>query len=158
NEFPEQVVDVPAFVIEGTPVRQRDLLAFLEAGGYAECALWEPDAWAWRERRGLVHPVAWRREKDAWLCRTLFDELPLDHTLDWPASVSWAEADAYARWRGARLPTEAELHRAADATPAGELRAHPWGDAAPSERHGNFGFARWAPTPVGTHPAGASAW
>lgn len=158
NEYPEQVVDVPAFVVQGTPVRQRDVLAFVESGGYAERALWEPGAWAWRERRGLTHPVGWRREADTWLCRTLLDEVPLESALDWPASVSWAEADAFARWRGARLPTEAELQRAAHGTPTGTLRAHPWGDADPSARHGNFGFRRWAPTPVGTHPAGASAW
>jgi ergothioneine biosynthesis protein EgtB len=158
NEYPEHEVDVPAFVIEGTPVRQRDLMAFVEAGGYGQRTLWDPEAWAWRERRSLTHPLSWRRGPDGWHCRTLFDELPLPRVLDWPASVSGAEAMAFARWRGARLPTEAELHRAAYGTPSGALRPHPWGDAPPSERHGNFGFTHWAPTPVGTHPAGASAW
>jgi formylglycine-generating enzyme required for sulfatase activity len=69
--------------------------------------------------------------------------------------VSFAEASAYARWRGRRLPTESEYARAAH----GDLdrpREHPWGDAEPSPERGNFDFQHWSPTPVGSHPAGAS--
>jgi formylglycine-generating enzyme required for sulfatase activity len=72
--------------------------------------------------------------------------------------VSQAEARAYARWRDARLPTEPEYHRAAYGGARGSARPFPWGDAAPTAAHGNVGFTNWAPTPVGTHPAGASAW
>jgi formylglycine-generating enzyme required for sulfatase activity len=72
--------------------------------------------------------------------------------------TSWAEASAYARWRGARLPREEELHRAAYASPDGTRRLWPWGDEAPQACHGNFDFRRGSPLPVGAHPAGASAW
>ena len=78
--------------------------------------------------------------------------------LSWPVYVTWAEATAYARWRKRRLPTEAEYHRAAYGTPSGEERPQPWGDEAPSARHGRFDFSDWDPAPVGTHPAGRSAW
>jgi formylglycine-generating enzyme required for sulfatase activity len=55
--------------------------------------------------------------------------------------------------------SEAEYHRAAFGTPAGQERAFPWGDAEPDpHKHGNFGFRRYDPEPVGTSPAGASAW
>jgi formylglycine-generating enzyme required for sulfatase activity len=76
----------------------------------------------------------------------------------WPANVSLAEAEAYCRWRGKRLPTEAEMHRAAYAAPDGTQRLYPWGDQAPQKQHGNFGWQYFSPVPVGSHPAGASAW
>jgi len=85
----------------------------------------------------------------------MFDVLPLP--LSWPVYVSLAEASAFARWLGARLPTEAEFQRAAYGSPSGE-REHPWGSDRPAARHGVFDFASWDPEPAGSHPAGASAW
>jgi formylglycine-generating enzyme required for sulfatase activity len=100
----------------------------------------------------------WRRARRGWAQQTLFDEVPLDEAGDWPVYVSWAEARAYCAWRGARLPTEPEWHRAAYGAPDGSLRSHPWGEDPPSARHGNFGLRQWSPTPVGRFPDGASAW
>jgi ergothioneine biosynthesis protein EgtB len=158
NEFPEQETRVGSFRVDALPVRNAELLEFVEAGGYRERRLWSEEAWAWLRARGQDRPAFWCGSRGELSYRTLFEALPLPRVADWPAYVTWAEAQAYARWRGRRLPTEAEYHRAAHGSPGGEERAHPWGDAAPAGEHGNFDFRSWAPGPVGTHPAGESAW
>jgi ergothioneine biosynthesis protein EgtB len=157
NEFPAHDVDVQDFTLDATPVRNAEFRPFVDAGGYRERGLWDDEAWAWRTRRGLERPIAWTVVDGALRQRTFFGDLSLDEVSDWPTSVSFAEAQAYARWRGARLPTEAEFHRAAYGSPRGPRR-HPWGDAAPNETHGNFGLRHFDPAPVGAFPAGASAW
>jgi formylglycine-generating enzyme required for sulfatase activity len=86
----------------------------------------------------------------------MFEDIPLP--LAWPVYVSHAEACAYARWKGRRLPSEAEHHRAAFGTRDGIERAFPWGDDAPDPTRGNFDFQHWEPVPAGARPAGASAW
>jgi iron(II)-dependent oxidoreductase len=86
----------------------------------------------------------------------MFEMLPLPRS--WPVFVSWAEANAYARWRGARLPSEGEYQRAAYGSDGGADRRFPWGDAPPDIRRGVFDFSSWDPEPAGSHPAGRSAW
>jgi formylglycine-generating enzyme required for sulfatase activity len=158
NEFEETTAEVAAFRIDTTPVRNREFLDFVRAGGYEDREFWTADAWAWKERQGLRHPIFWRRTNGGLVCRTLFREVPLEEAGDWPVTVSLCEAMAFARHRGARLPTEAEAQCAARGTPDGSWRAYPWGNAAPSAEHGSFDFRHWAPTPVGSHPAGKSAF
>jgi ergothioneine biosynthesis protein EgtB len=158
NEFPELVTRVDGFRIDRTPVTNAEWSEFVAAGGYQRRDLWDGAAWAWRERVGHDRPAFWERRDGRWVYRTLFDVLPLDEVGAWPVYVSWAEADAYARWRDRALPTEAELHWAMYGSPGGEARAYPWGAAEPEARHGNFDFTHWAPTPVGAFPEGASAW
>jgi len=158
NEFPRLTVAVPRFAIDSTPVTNGEFLEFVERGGYDQRDLWPDGDWSWKDAAGLRHPMAWTRRDGGWLYRTLLDELPLASARDWPVYVSLAEARAFARSRGHRLPTEAEYHRAAYGEPGGGERSFPWGDEAPAPRHGNFHFAHWSPVPVGSHPAGASAW
>ena len=158
NEFPSHRVHVPAFAIDEHPVTNADLVEFVEDGGYAEPRLWREDDWAWRARRCLLQPHSWRRDDQGFRVRGLLEDVPFERAAQWPAVVSWAEAAAYARWRGARLPTEAEWHRAARGTPSDGERRWPWGDEPPSGRHGSFHFRHASPVPVGSHPSGASAW
>jgi gamma-glutamyl hercynylcysteine S-oxide synthase len=138
NERPAHVVDVPAFEIDLNNVTNAQYLAYLEANPR------------------LAPPPFWECEGGTWYWRGMFERVPLP--ADWPVYVTWAEADAYARWSGGRLPTEPEYHRAAFGTPSGVERYYPWGDEAASARHGNFDFRRFDPVDVGSHPAGASAW
>lgn len=156
NEFGEQRVEVGGFDIDVYNVTNADWLAFIEAGGYRTRELWSDDGWAWIESEQMQHPIFWLRRDDQWLWHGMFDDLPLP--LAWPAYVSHVEASAYARWKGRRLPTEAEYHRAAYGTPGGDERQQPWGDAAPSAVRGNFDFSHWEPVPVGSYPSGVSAW
>ncbi len=158
NEFPAQEVDVPAFAIDALPVSNDDYLAFVEAGGYAQQEHWSEAAWAWRLEQQLEHPHNWARHDGHWLVRGPFDSRPFHEVASRPVQVSQAEAAAYCAWSGARLPTEAELNRAAYETPENTRRLHPWGDAPPGPEYGAFDFLLWEPAPVGSHPAGASAW
>lgn len=156
NEFPSLEVDVPTFEIDRYMVSNGEFLRFVDAGGYGEPRWWRADDWQWRTRHGVEHPAAWHRRDGAWYVQSLLDLVPLPG--DWPVYVSHAEAQAYARWAGKQLPTEAQWHRAAYGTPHGGERAYPWGEAAPTARHGRFDFAGWDPLPVDAHPAGDSAF
>lgn len=156
NEFAEHSVDVPAFAIDRNKVTNAAFLEFVEAGGYSAPDLWSQADWAWRSENDIRHPAFWQVRGDRWVWRGMFADLPLPPA--WPVFVSHAEAAAYARWRGAALPSEPQFHRAAYGSPDGAERAHPWGDSAPSPDRGNFNFVRWDPTAVDDHAAGASAF
>ena len=156
NEFPAQVVEVPAFEIDRHDVTNGDYLAFVEAGGYANRDLWTPGGWQRREAAGRMHPLFWERRGGKWTWRGMFESIPLPPA--WPVYVTHDEAAAYAAWRGMRLPSEPEFHRAAYGAPDGIERPHPWGADPPDAARGNFDFRHWDPLPVGSCPAGASAW
>jgi iron(II)-dependent oxidoreductase len=155
NEFPSRGEDVAAFAIERHNVTNARFLEFVDGGGYDQDRWWAPGDWAWIREQGIRHPLFWERADGRWHWRGMFELMPLP--LSWPVYVSHAEAAAYARWRGGRLPTEAEYQRAAYGSAAGERR-YPWGDLDPGDAHGVFDFSSWEPQPAGTHPRGSSAW
>ena len=156
NEYEQNAIHVPAFAIDQYPVTNGQFLKFMEAGGYADKSLWSEADWDWKTQHNISHPVFWKQAGERWNYRTMLNEVPLP--LDWPVYVSHAEANAFARWAGKMLPTEAQWHRAAYATPSREERAYPWGSAPPDEGLGNFDFYSWDPTPVQTFPDGQSAF
>jgi ergothioneine biosynthesis protein EgtB len=156
NEFPRQDVFVPGFSIDAHAVTNAEYLEFVEAGGYAQAELWKEDAREWLAKTNTSHPAFWTRRDGGWLWRGQFEEVPLPPA--WPVYVSQAEARAFAAWRGRRLPTEAEFHRAAYSRPEGGESFRPWGDGEPTDDRANLGFHRTDPVPCGSRPAGASAW
>ena len=156
NESPALEVPVGAFAIDADDVTNAEYLGFVEDGGYLRESLWTPDSWAWRLEHEIAHPLFWERDGGGWRWRAMFGSVPLPGA--WPVYVSHAEAEAFLRWRGDRLPTEAEFHRAAFGTPGGSERAFPWGEQAPEAEHGNFGNRHFDPVAVGSYPAGVSAW
>jgi ergothioneine biosynthesis protein EgtB len=156
NEFQATTVHVPAFAIDRYKVTNGEYLKFIEAGGYQERSFWSSDAWDWKVRQGITHPLFWSNTSDRWYYRGMFEEIPLP--LDWPVYVSHAEASAYAAWIGKRLPTEAEWHRAAYGTHEGFQQNFPWGAEQPEPRHGCFDLARWDPSAVNAFPASGSGF
>jgi ergothioneine biosynthesis protein EgtB len=113
NELPRHRVYLAPYELASRLVTNGEYLVFIEAGGYADAALWLAEGWDKVKTEGWQHPLYWRREADGqWTEFTLHGRRPLD--LQAPVlHVSLYEADAYAHWRGARLPTEAEWEAAA---------------------------------------------
>jgi iron(II)-dependent oxidoreductase len=156
NERPAHEVDVAPYLIDTVPVSNAAYRAFVEDGGYDDERLWTGAGWRWRCESGKRAPAFWFREGDSWLRRRfgriepLPDDEPVQH-------VCWFEADAYARWAGRRLPTEAEWEKAASWDAASRTkRRFPWGDEAPTDGVANLGQTRYRPTAAGSFPAGAS--
>jgi len=125
NEFDQHQVNVPAFAIAQYKVTNGDYLAFVQAGGAA------PHFWACRAIGGDAE----------WCYHGMFEDIPLP--LDWPVYVTHDEAQAYARWKGKSLPTEAQFHRAAYPDPDP--------DSTPFDG-GNVDFRSWDPEPVTASP------
>jgi iron(II)-dependent oxidoreductase len=156
NERPAHTVDVAPFFLDAHPVTTGDYRVFVEAGGYEDPRWWHPKGWEFIQGERLRHPLFWLPQgQHPWLRRRFgwMEPLPKDEPVQ---HVSWYEADAYARWAGKRLPTEAEWEKAAagsDGTP----REHPWGDTPPTERHATLGGDTWGPAPVGSYPEGRGA-
>ena len=112
----------------------------MDAGGYENRQSMErAEDWDGNRAKAISHPAFWKRDGNRWICRTMFDEVPLP--LDWPVYVSHAEANAYAEWAGKSLPTEAEWHRAAYCTQDGERTELSMGKRTADSRLGNFDFA-----------------
>jgi len=153
NEYEAHAVNVPGFVIDRYKVTNGQYLKFVRAGGYQDRSLWAPADWDWKAASNISHPAFWTRVGDKWHLRTMFDEIALP--LSWPVYVSHAEAAAYARWAGKRLPTEAEWQRAAYGSAKNPF---PWGSESPGPEHGYFDFERWDPAPVDAFPSGRSAF
>ncbi|HYP00568.1 MAG TPA: SUMF1/EgtB/PvdO family nonheme iron enzyme [Pyrinomonadaceae bacterium] len=160
NELPAHTLSLPAFKIDRLLTTNEEYAHFIAERGYERREWWSEEGWQWRERENWKHPLYWSESPDGgrWSERTMFEEGALrpQHPV---AGVSWYEAEAYARFMGKRLPTEAEWEKAASWDTRGERkRIYAWGDGAASPAHGNFDLRLWDTTPVGSFPAGASAY
>ena len=158
NERPAHTVDIPAFRIGRVPVTNAEWQQFIDDGGYEQSRWWSERGWAHRQEAGLVAPKFWNGA-DLAGTRTRFghiEDIPPDEPVQ---HVTFFEAEAYAAWAGARLPTEIEWEKACAWDPAaGARRRFPWGASAPTAAVANLGGDALRPAPVGAYPAGASAY
>lgn len=163
NERPRHRVYVEPFALADRPVTNGEYREFVQDGGYRRAELWQSDGWATVNAANWSRPLYWTEELDAEFTlsglQALDPAAPVNH-------LSWYEADAFARWSGARLPTEAEWEVAAAVLPvAGNFlesgRLHP---APPSDARGftqMFGdvwewtASAYSPYPGYHPPAGA---
>jgi ergothioneine biosynthesis protein EgtB len=112
NETPRHRAHLEPFSLASRLATNGEYLRFVEEGGYVKPALWLSEGWNWLRDNRISQPLYWSRSGGAWREFTLSGERPLDPSL--PAvHLSYFEADAFARWAGARLPTEAEWEHAA---------------------------------------------
>ncbi|MCU1656893.1 MAG: iron(II)-dependent oxidoreductase EgtB [Pseudonocardiales bacterium] len=155
NERPAHVVDLPAFRIGRVPVTNAEWQAFVDDDGYAESRWWSARGWRHRIEAELERPLFWSEDgsrRRFGIVEDIPPHEPVQH-------VCFFEAEAYAAWAGARLPTEQEWEKACAWDPdAGRRRRWPWGRSEVTPAVANLGGAALRPAPVGAYPAGASAY
>lgn len=159
NEAPAHRVDVGAFDMARYPVTCGEYLEFVEAGGYEEDTHWSPEGRGWLAEEPHHAPMNWFHENGIWHRRLPSGNQPISDVADEIlVHVTAHEADAYAHWRGCRLPTEQEWEKAARWNPAtgGVIGRNPWGDEPADTARANVDHLGWGPSRVGACPQGAA--
>ena len=183
NEKWGHPVTVAPFRMARAPVTQAEFARFVDQGGYGEQRCWDYEGWRWRTRAKAEHPVYWRKEGDTWQRRHYDAWAPLEPHRP-VVHVNGYEAEAWCRWAGRRLPSEAEWELAATAVPTTRVpttrvpttrapttrvpaangqglrqgkRRYPWGEAPPDASLANLDGFRLGCADVAAYPAGDSA-
>jgi ergothioneine biosynthesis protein EgtB len=162
NEKWAHPVTVAPFRMARAPVTNAAFVEFVEGGCYGKRDLWCDEGWAWRQAAQAMHPAYWKPDgSGGWRVRRFdrWEPLPPDQPV---VHVNWHEANAWCRWAGRRLPSEAEWEFAATMRPDHDGRLtkarYPWGDETPTADRANLdGFALGC-ADVAAFPAGNSAW
>ena len=156
NEKWAHPVVIAPFRISRLAVSNAEFLRFVEAQGYRKREFWSHEGWQWRQRSGRSAPVYWNFADGSWHTRR-FDrwiKLPPEEPV---VHVNWYEADAFCRFAGRRLPSEAEWEYAALWDPSsGTKRRFPWGDESWTAERANL--EQGAPAKVHAYPSGNSAF
>ncbi|MSO77465.1 MAG: ergothioneine biosynthesis protein EgtB [Alphaproteobacteria bacterium] len=154
NEREAHAVTVAPFAIARSAVTNAEFAAFVADGGYRRQALWDDAGWAWRLAAEAERPDYWTADGGV---RRFGQVVPLAPNQP-VIHVNWHEANAWCRWAGRRLPSEAEWEFAAAMAPDGAKRLYPWGDTAPEPGHANLDGRVVGCVDVAAFPLGDSAW
>ena len=159
NEKWSHPVTVESFGIARTCVTNGEFMAFVENDGYVRRELWCPEGWAWRVLADASHPMYWDKHVNGWHMRRYDAWAPVEMNAA-VMHVNWYEADAYCRWAGRRLPSEAEWECAASTGPGNTFskRRYPWGDTEPDHAHANVYGSAGGSVDVAAYAPGDSAW
>jgi iron(II)-dependent oxidoreductase len=150
NEKWAHLVELEPFRIAKAPVTNREFREFVQEGGYLRREWWSQEGWA--NKGEATAPRYWAEEGGQWTERRFVKRVPLEDELP-VMHVDWHEANAYCRYAGRRLPSEAEWEVAASLGARGERRRYPWGDA-PDPGRANLGGA--GRVPIGGFASGDS--
>lgn len=158
NERSAHEVVLPSFWIDTAPVSNEAFAIFIDDGGYRRPELFSNAGREWLASAGIEAPQFWERHDDQWYVNRFGYLLPLN--LREPVQhVCYYEAEAFARWAGKRLPTEAEWEKAASWDPErGEKRLYPWGSEPPTSQHADLDQLSFGPMEIGAYPLGRSAY
>jgi ergothioneine biosynthesis protein EgtB len=156
-ELPEHKIYLNNYKIDAFPVTNEQYLEFIEDGGYETYKYWLSDGWEKVEKNEWSAPMYWKKIKDDWRIHDFLGprksnpKEPVCH-------VSYYEADAYCKWAGKRLPTEAEWEKAACWNENKQQKTiFPWGNDQPTEQRANLLESyQWGCAEVGSYPDGAS--
>lgn len=154
NELPRHTTYLRPFAVDSRPVVCKEWIEFIEDDGYSRAELWFSDGWATCQAQGWEAPLYWYKEGDSWHYYTLKGPRPVRGS-EPVCHVSYYEADAFARWKGARLPSEAEWEIVAESSASdGNFMdtsvVHPQPVGAQSSMYGDVW--QWTSSPYGSYP------
>lgn len=156
-ELPEHKVYLNDYKIDAYPVTCGQFIEFIDSGGYQNYKYWLSDGWAAIQKNNWACPMYWYKNGNQWFIKDFLGNRRINPN-EPVCNVSYYEADAYCKWAGKRLPTEAEWEKAACWNEERQTKTiYPWGNEPPTEKHANLleSFL-WGCTEIGAFPDGKS--